>query len=58
MTTDDDAPAPTAAEKLAALVARRKAAQDHGNGPASRRGTERAAAALSLSKSKPAPRRG
>ena len=58
MTTDDTSgKSPT--EKLAELVARRKAAGGHGPGgvPGKRR-SEQAAAALSASKSKPAPRKG
>ena len=56
---NDQSPKKTAAETLAQLVAQRKAAAKTGP-PASGRGgkhSERAAAALSASKSKPAMRR-
>ena len=60
MTTDDDAASRSPSEKLAELVARRKAetANRQGSGPPGRRSTERSAAAASASKSKPAPRKG
>lgn len=61
MTSEDDAPAEmTAAEKLAALVAQKKATGGHGPGggpPGGRKGSERAAAARSASKSKPVLRK-
>ncbi len=61
MTSNDDStPAKTAKEKLAELVAQRKAAGGHASGkhlPA-QKGFERGAAASSFSKSKPAARKG
>jgi hypothetical protein len=56
---DDPAPKRTAAETLAMLVAQRKAAAKSGPPGAGRGGkhAERAAAALSASKSKPAMRK-
>ena len=50
----------TASQKLAELVAERKAAAGHGKrkGQSTHRDTERVAAALSASRSKPAPRKG
>ena len=61
MTSSDDAAGePTATEKLAALVEKRRQAAGHGpaNGPPGQRRAEQAAAARSASKSKPAPRKG
>ena len=63
MTSDTPPSAPPASpksptEKLAELVAQRKAAQgSHGGGIPGQKQTERAAAARSLSKSKPALRK-
>jgi hypothetical protein len=58
----DTPPKRTQAEVMAELMARRKAAQnpDHGGGPGRRKSeqAERAAAARSASKSKPALRKG
>ncbi len=56
---DSDEPADlSASQKLAALVAARKAARQPHAGAPGRRSTERSAAAASASKSKPAPRKG
>ena len=55
-THDDDSSAKTPSQKLAELVAARKAAAGQGpaNGVPGKRRSERGAAALSASKSKPA----
>ena len=61
MTSDDTAPSrKTPAEKLAQIVAQRKAtaAERGGGGVPGQRASERAAAARSASKSKPALRKG
>lgn len=60
MSPPDDEPALRPSEKLAALVAQRKAAAGQGAAgahPGGRKGSERAAAARSASKSKPAMRK-
>jgi hypothetical protein len=55
--TEDASPKKTAAEKLALLVAQRKAKDGLPEGARGGKPSERAAAALSASKSKPAMRR-
>ncbi len=55
--SDDSTPPKTAAEKLALLVAQRKAKAGLPEGARGGKPSERAAAALSASKSKPAMRR-
>ena len=57
-TSDDDAPKPSATEKMAALVAQKKAGLGHGRSPtAADDKARRDAAARSASKSKPALRK-
>ena len=60
MTSEDETAERSHTEKLADLVARRKAeASNHRDGGRpGRRSSERSAAAASASKSKPAPRKG
>ena len=59
MTNPDDNKPKTAAETMATLVAKKKAAQGQGRNPTAvgRQGAHRAAAARSASKSKPALRK-
>lgn len=60
MTDQSNEPEKSASEKLADVLAKKKAAAGGPGGqlPGGRRGSERAAAHLSASKSKPAPRKG
>lgn len=60
MAAPDEPHTPTASEKLAAIVEKRRQAAGHGpgNGPPGQRKAEQAAAARSASKSKPALRKG